>query len=228
MKKILFFFFLVLTSLQLSAQRIEVDIFGNLSYESRRQNYRAYLKSDIFDNLIFTDNLDNEIIFKKKYLDLEYPKLKRRKEAKIDFFNYLMEQYDTERNYKATFSVDIFDKIIIEDNRNNRVESGQDIFGNPTYEEKRGADFISIRKNIFGELEYKSNRENALLKKDIFNKWIYTDSSGNKFEFGASTWNRLMDDFGSDEAIFRYLVEEYLANNRMPARKKKYNQHPND
>jgi len=136
MKRLLIILFLAATSLQIFAQHLEVDIFGNLQYEPREGSYKAYLKKDIFNNLIFSDNNDNELTYEKKYLDLKYKDVLRNKEAQADFFRYLIHKYRLESQYKAKFSVDIFDKIIIEDNRNNKVEFGKDIFGHPTYEEK--------------------------------------------------------------------------------------------
>lgn len=202
MKKYFILLLLTVISLQIHAQRIQFDIFGNLQYESKAQRYTAYLKKDIFDNLIFSDNNNNKLAFTKKYLDLNYKYILEDEEAKITFFRYVINRYISERGYKAKFDVDIFDKVIIEDSKNNRVEIGTDIFGNPTYEEKRNDVVTSIKRDLSGNLEYRSDKEQAFLKKDISNKWGYSDSSGNKFEFSGKTWDKLMHVYESDENIF--------------------------
>ena len=134
-------------------------------------------------------------------------------EAKFDFFRYQLSKYNTEQNYKATYSVDIFDKVVISDNRGNELEIGKDLFGNRTYDEtKSNGVKLSIRRDIFGHLEYKSDQFQATLKKDIFDKWIYADNTGNKLEFSVSTWIMLQNRYGNDEDVLRYLIHEFVLN----------------
>lgn len=201
---------LIVTCLQIRAQHVEFDIFGNLQYESEDERYKAYLKKDIFDNLIFSDNNNNELRYNKKYLDLYYKDALKNKEDKISFFRSFISEYISEKGYKATFDVDIFDKVIIKDNLNNKVEIGTDIFGNQTYEEIRNGVKTTMKTDLSGNLEYKSAKEQAFLKKDIFNKWTYSDSSGNKFEFSNKTWNRLKYLYVSEEDILFFLINEFL------------------
>lgn len=210
MKKIHILLFLLLITLPLHAQRMENDIFGDPTYESSDRNYKANLKKDIFDNLIFTDNNKNELKFEKKYLDAFYPNLLTNGEAKFDFFRHLISTYRQDAGYQATYSIDIFNAVIIKDNRNYELKMGKDIFGNATYEEKRNGEQLSIRKNLMGEFEYDSNRLDAKLKKDILNRWEYSDNSGNTFEFGESTWNALKRRFGTEEDILMYIVRELV------------------
>lgn len=193
------------------AQRtvFETDIFGDLRYESN--GYRATLKKDIFDALTFSDSNGNEIVFEEKYLDSEYRQgLSNDKDAKAGFFRRLIHRYSPENGYRAKYSVDIFGTTVIEDNRGNKIEMGTDIFGNPTYKEKSGGVESSFSRSLNGTLEYRSGRESASLGKDIFNKWTYSDSSGNKFEFSPQTWSRLEKRFGSDENVFMFLVRELI------------------
>ncbi len=131
---------------------------------------------------------------------------------KTDFFRYLIRQYRSEEGYRATHSVDIFGKTVIEDNRGKRVEMGTDYFGNRTYKERSGDVETSVKRSIRGVLEYRSGSETASLGKDVLERWIYKDSSGNKFEFGARTWETLIRRFGSDENIFWFLIDEFLRN----------------
>lgn len=210
MKKFILLFILAITCSQLFAQRYDTDIFGDPNYQSSDLRYQASLKKDIFDNLTFSDNKSNEVKFEKKYLDEFYPNMSGNQESKFDFFRYQVSKYSNEQGYKATYSVDIFDKVVIKDNRGMALEIGKDIHGNTTYDEKRNNKNISIRKDIFGNWVYKTDQIQATLKKDIFDKWIYSDNTGNKLEFSITTWNLMKHRFGSEEEILFYLVQEFV------------------
>lgn len=213
MKKALFLLFFAAICIHLFCQRLENDIFGDPTYVSRDLRYQAALKKDIFSNLTFSDNNGNEIKFEKKYLDAFYQNLLENSEAKFDFFRHQISKNSNERNFKATYSVDIFDKVVISDNRGMELEIGKDIFGNTTYDEtKNNGVKVSIRRDLFGNLEYKTDQIQATLKKDIFDKWSYSDNSGNKFEFSISTWHLLQHRYGNDEDILLYLVHEFALN----------------
>ncbi len=207
-----YFLLLLLTffSLHIQAQRVKYDIFNNLEYASEEKDYSAYLKKDIFDNLIFSDSNGNELTFNEDYLKQEYENLLGNNEHKINFFRHLIYRYRFENNYEASFDVNILDKVIIEDNRNNRIEFGTDIFGHPTYEEKRNIIENSIKRDVSGNLEYKSGKEQAFLKKDVFGKWYYRDSSGNEFEFGKPAWRMLKKNYRSEENILLFLLNNFL------------------
>lgn len=218
MKKLLFIFVLAASCSQIFAQRLENDIFGDPTYQSRDLRYQASLKKDIFSNLTFSDNKSNEVKFEKKYLDAFYPNLLDNAEAKFDFFRHQISKYGTEQNYKATYSVDIFDNVEISDNRGYELKIGKDIFGNPTYDEKKkNGETLSIRRDLFGNVEYKTDRIQANLKKDIFDKWTYSDNTGNEFEFGVSTWAMLKRRYENEEEILQYLIHEFvLKTDRLP------------
>lgn len=210
MKKFILLFILVVTCNQLFAQSYDTDIFGDPTYQSRDLRYQASLKKDIFNNLTFSDNNSNEVTFEKKYLDAFYPNLLRNSEAKFDFFRHQLSKLSNERGYKATYSIDIFDKVVITDNKGMSLEIGKDIFGNKTYEEKFNNKNISIRRDLFGNLEYKTDQIQATIKKNIFDKWIYSDNTGNKLEFSISTWNLMEHRYGSEEEILLYLINEFV------------------
>jgi hypothetical protein len=210
MKKYIIFLLLSVISLQIQAQEIKVDIFGNLQYVSRDHRYQAFLKKDIFDNLIFSDNQNNKLRFKKDYIELNYNRTVDDEEVKRNLFRQHIDRYFYENGYKATYDIDIFGTIIMEDNLNQRIETGTDIFGKPTYEENRNGVKITIRRDLSGNLEYRAGAEKAQLKKDIFHNWGYTDSSGNKFEFSQLAWEGLFDLYGSEEEILLSLVENFL------------------
>jgi len=210
MKKHLLVFLLTIICLHSHAQAIRFDIFDNLEYESRENRYKAYLKKDIFNNLLFSDNQANELTFMKKYLELNYGNTLEDEVNKIDFFSSLIDTYILESGYKATYNVDIFDKVIIEDNRNSRIEIGRDIFGNTTYEDRINNVRTTIKRDLFGNVEFRSGSNQANLKKDIFNRWRYTDNSGNDFRFSAGSWDKLLHQYITEEDILYFLVNEFL------------------
>ena len=210
MKKHLIFLVLIFVNIQSFAQKIDTDIFGNLVYKSREGNYEAYFKKNVFDDLVFSDSNGNETTLKKKYILFEYRDLLENEEARLDVFRALIYENKHESNHKLSYSVNIFDKIEIEDNKGRKVEIGKDIFGNDSYEEKNKKERSSIKKDILGVWEYKANNVNATLEKDIFNIWIYKDSRGNEFKFSNETWSRLKKRFRTEVNILNYLVQEFI------------------
>ena len=190
------------------AQRLDFDVFGNLTYRSQNSRYEAFLKKDIFDNLIFTDSKKNEISFRKKYVDLFYPGLAADQEAQIDFFRYFINNLANQSGYVATYEVDIFDRVQINHNRKGNTEISNDIFGNYVYRENNNSKTIS--RGISGGLRYNAGKTNATLEKNISDKWRYRDSSGNDSEFSEQTWERLMHFHGTDEAVFIYSLNAFL------------------
>lgn len=210
MRRHLIILAIIAATIQCFAQKFETDIFNNLRYESKDGIYQSYLKKSIFGDLVFSDNMGNEVTLKKRYLDLEYGQLQDNTEEKFDIFRSMIRAHRQDKNYKATYSLDILDKIVIEDNRNRKVEIGNDIFGNETFKEDNNGNSISMRKNLNGALEYKANNKEAILQKDITNIWTYKDSSGNEFKFSSKTWSGLKNKFGTEENIFQHLIDEFL------------------
>lgn len=209
MNRYLLLLAIVFAGLQAMSQKIETDIFDNLEYESRNGSYEANLKKDIFDNIIFTDSNDNEITLKKEYLDLEYGAIWK-SDRRIDLFRDMIREHRHDRKYEAIYSVDIFKNIVIEDNRNRKVEIGEDIFGNTTYKEEVDGVKGDIRKGFNGKWEYDCRNEDAELEKDFHSNWVYSDSRGNEFKISKKTWEGLMKRFGSEEEVFIYLIHEFL------------------
>jgi hypothetical protein len=177
------------------AQEIETDIFNNLKYKSGYNGYEAYLKEDIFTNLIFSDNNENEVTFTKKYLHLLHADELNDAGRKDDFFRELIYKCQKHEQYEATYSVDILGKVVIEEHR-----SAFDNEGNTK----------SIKKDIIGTYDYEANNGSATLKEDIFNSWVYEDSNGNAFKFSAETWRQLTQRHGSAENVLLFLTEEFF------------------
>lgn len=209
MKIFLTYAVLIVLSLPSFSQKIELDIFNDLSYTSIDNEYKAYLKQDIFDNLTFSDNRSNKILFEKKYLDLKYPSILSNSKEKYFFFRSLLGEYREENNYQASYTIDIFDKLKIKDNRGWQVEVSEDIHGNPQYLEKQKDKTISVKKMLNGTWEYTDGSKRASLRM-IHNYWEYKDSEDNKFQISKKTWQKLIERHGAEEVIFHYLIYEFL------------------
>lgn len=214
MKKLITLLLITFAIAPLFAQNgsIRNDIFGDLEYKSNVSDYTAALKKDIFDNLTFTDSRRNKIVFEKKYLDREYPRVHGNERAKDDFFRFLIRTYGSDSGYEERYKIDIFGSTVIEDNRGNKSETGTDIFGNRTHRERSNGRDISLSRDLRGALQYRSDGNTASLGVDIFGKWKYEDSAGNKFEFGDAAWSKLLRRYGNDERVFFFLIEQFLWN----------------
>jgi len=68
----------------------------------------------------------------------------------------------------------------------------------------------SIKRNIHGDLEYTEDGNQATLRKDIFDKWSYSDSFGNRVEFSSRTWDRILNRLGSEKEILWYFVDQFF------------------
>lgn len=210
MRKPLLLLVLLISLTSTYAQQIETDKFNDLKYSSKGRDYTAKFEKNIFEDLIFTDNHDNNVTFEKKYLQREYPGIHADKFLKTKLFRDLIRQYRREHKYRATYKIDIFDQLIIEDNRGYKLSQGKDIFGHEQFEEELHGVRTSIKRNLRGGLEYKSGSENASLHKDIFGKWIYEDSLGNKFQFAPSTWDKLIRRLRTDQEVFWNLINQFF------------------
>ncbi|MVZ67015.1 hypothetical protein GQF61_14230 [Sphingobacterium sp. DK4209] len=192
--------------------RYDTDIFGNLTFQSDRNSYEAKLEKNIFGDLIFTDSRRNKESMDSKFLEEFMPGIQDSKERQQKLFHDLIWQHRHNESYEVSYSVDIFGSVISKDNRGNERESGTDIFGHDFVKDKRKGSTASMKRNIHGDLEYAEDGQTATIKKDIFDKWSYSDSYGNKLEFAPSTWRRLMKKLGSDKEILWYFVDQFFDN----------------
>ncbi|MFD2969620.1 hypothetical protein [Sphingobacterium bambusae] len=210
-KNILLLLFLV-SCVTLFAQnhKIETNIFGDLVYESTDGRYTATMKKNIFDDLIFTDNRNNAITYEKKYLAKEWAGILGNKQKQTDLLLDLIRQNRRSEGYVAKYSIDIFDKLIIEDNRGYKLEQGKDIFGNEQFAEQRGGMKSSFKKGLNGTLEYSEGTNRASVRKYGLDKWRYEDSFENEIDFSEATWQRLMQRYGTDEDIFFVLIDQFF------------------
>jgi hypothetical protein len=198
MRQYLMFLLFTIISIQGFTQEIVTDIFGDLKYEPQNGLYKAYLKENIFDDFVFSDNKGNEAILLNAYIKLEYGELLKNSEKKLDIFNHLIQELCQEENYKATYSVDIFNKVVVKENHNRTVGAVE------------VGSYGIIERDILGVLEYNTNNETATLRMDIFNNWEYKDSNGNNLTISKVTWNKLKNKFGTEENVFHHLIREFL------------------
>ncbi|WDF67593.1 hypothetical protein PQ465_14935 [Sphingobacterium oryzagri] len=67
-RRILYVLFLLCTvTLSVQSQHMETDIPSDLVYRHQTNNYKAYLRNNIFENLVFTDTRNNSIKMDKSY-----------------------------------------------------------------------------------------------------------------------------------------------------------------
>ncbi len=124
------------------SQNIQFDTSNDLIHESQNLNYKAYLKKSIFDDLIFSDSNGNEITFEKKYIELKTGEILNNLESKLNFFKNIIHEYRYDNEYKATYSVDIFDNLV--------------------YESKSLDYKAYLEKNIFNDLIFSDNNDNKI------------------------------------------------------------------
>ena len=199
-------------------QLIERNFFGDLEYHSRNGEYKATLEKNVFNDLVFSDNMHNKITFEEKYLHWEYGDLLKNEREEHMFLMDLVRQYRRESHYKATYEIDIFNNLVIEYNRSYKLEVGEDIFGNITHEESINGHRIAITREKDGGLIYESNSQKASLQKDIFDRWIYEDSRENKLVFTNTSWANMERKYGNHERIFQHFMDEllFIENNPSP------------
>jgi len=211
MKLLATFITLILFSHQLFAQagKTRTNIFGDLEFTSQDMRYQAKLKKDIFNELTFSDNQGNEIKFEKRYIDLYFKGDPDEKSLKSRLFRRLIRENFGERDYKASFEVDILGNEVVEDNRDSKRRSI-----NRGYSENVNTGNIkSVNKSILSNdrgFEYKNKGYSASLEKDNSGKRWYYDSKGNEIQFNEESWSKLLEKFSSDTEVLRYLVDLYL------------------
>ncbi|WP_215224501.1 hypothetical protein [Echinicola shivajiensis] len=194
-------------------QSIQRDFFGDLEYVSRNGDFKAKLDRDVFKSLVYTDDNGNKVTFEKEYLDEIYGDILKTEEEERDFLLNLVRKYKREEGYVVKYTIDVFDRMVIEDNRENKLVEGKDVHGNYIREEKRNGRRIYVKKELDGGLLLEMDKEKASLRKNIFDKWVYQDSRGNKLEFSGATWKALNDRYGNNEEIFNFFTNELLYQN---------------
>lgn len=191
------------------SQKIEVDIFNNLEHQSKKGDYKAYFKKDIFDNYEFTDTHKNKFHFNKKYIAENYPLVHKDQKSRFSFFKSLIQQHKQDYNLEVTHEIDIFGNENILDNRSNKNEVTTDIFDNKIYTQESNGRTTTLKKGTDGAIEYSAENFKASLEKDFRNNWVYEDNTNNKFTFSKKTWDLLISRHQTTENIFMLLLDEF-------------------
>lgn len=138
----------------------------------------------------------------------------RTSKEQYTFFVDLIDRFSTEKNYKVDFEVDIFNKVIVSDNRGFKRESNDAYYLMPDFnvaEDTSLNEDIRIRKINNTEYAYRNANEFARLFENKTGRWTYEDSLGNRFQVSPSTWNKLMNLYKSEDEILRHFINEYLS-----------------
>lgn len=160
MKKSLFTLLVVFLSLTIQAQhRAQISTSFNGGLEYHVNGYKATLQTNIFDDLIFKDNRNNQVKFNKDYMEYASHDNDWFQNYKSLLFNTLIQRFKNETNYSETFSVDIFGDLKYEDNKGNRA---------------------SLKKNIFDELVYSDSKNNEIKISKDYIKSNYKSSPSDK------------------------------------------------
>ncbi len=199
-----------MVSYGLHAQHVEKDIFGDLVYASKDQVYKAFLKRDIFNNLTFTDSNNNQVHYNHQYLVSNYTGIFSNEKVRMDFFRDLLYVNRPRAGYQATYEIDIFGATSITDNLKRGLKIEKDISGHLQYSGKGREGNFSLERNIHGDLEYSVGNARAYLKKDLHQRWVYTDSQGNTLEFSPKTWEMLKRRHKNEEELMLHLVHQFL------------------
>jgi hypothetical protein len=195
-------------------EEFQIDMFDNWKFETNENNYKAELKKDIFNAHIFSDNKGNESSYDEKYLAKIPNHPFRTNKEQYTFFVDLIDRFFTEKNYKVDFEVDIFNKVIVSDNRGFKRESNDAYYLMPDFnvaEDTSLNEDIRIRKINNTEYAYRNTNEFARLFENKTGRWTYEDSLGNRFQVSPSTWNKLMNLYKSEDDILRHFINEYLS-----------------
>ncbi|MFR3216712.1 MAG: hypothetical protein ACLTWE_06570 [Dysgonomonas mossii] len=207
---------------------ISRDIFGYLQYEDRRGG-KASLKKDIFDNWIYSDNRNNEVKYSKEYwnsilqdfhqndkrifqwlIEMYADQSNYKEEYKVDILGY--QQYENNKGQRASLKKDIFDAWVYSDSRNNEIkyskEYREDMLRYSYYDDM---DAFFRLKDMCGNLSnYKEE-----YKIDIFGYQQYQNNQGEKASLKKDIFDRMVyeDNKGTkielDERDWSRLLRKY-------------------
>lgn len=191
----------------------EIDIFDSWIFKTNENNYKAEFKKDVFNARIFSDNQGNQFSYDEKYLAKIQNHPFRNSKDQYKFFTNIIERLSSEKNYKVDFKVDIFNKVIVSDNRGFKRESNDAYYLMPDFnvvEDTSLDEDIRIRIISNAEYIYRNGNEFAKLFENKTQRWTYEDSTGNRLQFSPSTWRKLLQRYKSEDELLRHLIYEYL------------------
>lgn len=201
MKKIICLFLFAGAALTATAQRIETDLLDNLVFISESNGYKATLDLQGAGTATLTDTRGNEMLFQKKFLKKFYPGIHSSTTKEEAFFREIIERYRLaeQRNFRVVLDLDANGEPT-QNNLLNRSES----------EPRERREPATTEADTALTFHWHENGRSAELGKNAAGRWLYTDSAHNRFEFGATTWRKLLLQFGHEQAIFQFLIRECL------------------
>lgn len=195
-------------------EEFEIDIFDTWIFKTNvNNNYEAKFKKDIFNARIFSDNQGNQLSYDEKYLAKIQNNPFRNSKDQYKFFTNLIDRLSSEKNYKVDFELDIFNKVIVSDNRGFKRESNDAYYLMPDFnvvEDTSLDEDIRIRRISNAEYIYRDGNEFAKLFENKTKRWTYEDSLGNRFQFSPSTWRKFLQHYKSEEEILRHFIYDNL------------------
>lgn len=191
--------FMIVAVFSYSQEGIEMDIFGDLKYSSPSGDYTAALKKNIFDDLTFSDNNNNKVVYEKKYLDYKYNGQVKQYDDKLFFFLMLIHRFKVEKNYEAKYTIDIFGKVDITESRT--------IYGSSDNQHEAQ---LSVHRTFDGIYVYEYANKRATLTKDSFGNRYYSDNMGNSVKIDYNTFPVLVSKHGNAENVLRFFVNTFM------------------
>ncbi|HMM04434.1 MULTISPECIES: hypothetical protein [unclassified Dysgonomonas] len=156
------------TVVETNGRKVKIgrDIFGYLQYEENNRR-KAYLKKDIFDAWIFTDDNNNEIKYSQEFwADIQRDFGGDEEET----FFWLMDMCRGLTDYKEEYKVDIFGHLQFSNNHNERASLSKNIFDEMVYEDSKGNKMI-YPQNFWNKIRKHSSDKKVFM--DLIQRYLF-------------------------------------------------------
>lgn len=138
--------------------------------------YKATIKNDIFESLIFSDNKGNKVTYNKEYLryiaenDLDID------QQKPFLLEFLIHKFQNTKNFTEKYEVTIMDELKYSNNKSQYASLKTDIFDNLIYKDSQGNQ-LKISEDIIRQ-NYRTSIKNRRFQYIIFTEMLHTMLSG--------------------------------------------------
>lgn len=138
--------------------------------------YKAIVKNDIFESLIFSDNQGNKVSYNKEFLryiadnDLDIDK------HKPLLLNYLIRKFQNTKNFTEKYEVTIMEELKYTNNKKQQASLRIDIFDNLIYKDNQGNQ-LKISEDIIRQ-NYRTSIKNRRFQYIIFSEMVNNMLSG--------------------------------------------------
>lgn len=111
--------------------------------------------------------------------------------------------------YYVTLGEDYAGNTILDDQQGNRIKIRKNRYD--SYDVDNGIEKFSIKRDIFGHLNYIGSRgRRAYFKKNIYDTRIYTDNKGNEDVYIKEYWHEILAKYGNEDLLFITLINRFL------------------